>query len=72
MRGFGARLKALRESRGLTMRDLEKKTWVTRGAICQFENDQHFPSLSTLIDLCDSLELTREERCNLVFGLQSQ
>lgn len=44
----GARLKAVRESAGLSQRELAKRSGVTNSAISLIEQDAHSPSLASL------------------------
>ncbi|GIM48461.1 transcriptional regulator [Collibacillus ludicampi] len=55
---IGARLKELREKKGLSQSELADLSGVERGTISRIENNHLTPSLSTLITLCSSLEVT--------------
>ena len=47
------RLKELRESRGMTQREVAEAVHVTKGAVCQWENGTRIPGLSTALMLAD-------------------
>lgn len=55
---FGARLKAARNSKGLTQEQLAEAVGMTRASVCAYENGrQKSPSLRTLRKLADVLEV---------------
>lgn len=47
------RLKELRESRGMTQREVAEAVHVTKGAVCQWENGTRMPGLATTLMLAD-------------------
>jgi transcriptional regulator with XRE-family HTH domain len=51
----GARLRALRRERGLTIEQVAGATGLTKGFISQLERDTTTPSLSSLARICDAL-----------------
>ena len=51
----GARLRALRRERGLTIEQVASATSLTKGFISQLERDTTTPSLSSLARICDAL-----------------
>ncbi|MCD8238921.1 MAG: helix-turn-helix transcriptional regulator [Clostridiales bacterium] len=46
MTNFGFNIKKLRESKGLSLSDVEKKLGITKGLISRYENNLVDPSLS--------------------------
>lgn len=52
---FGARLKELREGRGLTQKDLADRAGVSKGAISNWEQGIREPSLVNATRLADAL-----------------
>lgn len=52
---FGARLKIIRETRGLSQSDLARKIGGDASAISHFEGGRRKPSFNTLTDLCLAL-----------------
>jgi Predicted transcriptional regulators len=57
---FSTRLKAVRESRGLSQGDLAKKTGLQPSAISHFETGARSPSFDNLKRLADALNVTTE------------
>ena len=55
---FGRRLKELRKQANLTQQELGKLVGVTKVSICCYENGTRTPTLDTLIDLADSLNIS--------------
>ncbi|MCD7855727.1 MAG: helix-turn-helix domain-containing protein [Clostridiales bacterium] len=53
MTKFGSNIKKLRESRGLSLLDVEKKLGITKGLISRYENNLVDPSLSTAIKFAE-------------------
>jgi transcriptional regulator with XRE-family HTH domain len=51
----GARIRALRRERGLTIEQLAAATGLTKGFISQLERDRTQPSLSSIARICDAL-----------------
>lgn len=55
---IGARLRATRKERGLTIAELAKATSLTPGFLSQLERDRTSVSLSSLARICDALGTT--------------
>lgn len=51
----GARVRALRRERGLTIEQLAAATGLTKGFISQLERDRTAPSLASIARICDAL-----------------
>lgn len=51
----GARIRALRRERGLTIEQVAAATGLTKGFISQLERDRSQPSLSSIARICDAL-----------------
>ena len=58
---FGARLRELRKSRGLTQQALAEKANIDDKHLCRIENGKYFPTHATLNKLLNALDLTLEE-----------
>lgn len=54
---FDKRLKETRLKRGLTQEELAKKVKLTKTSICCYENGTRTPTLDTLIDLANELNV---------------
>ena len=54
---FGKRLKELRKKAHITQQQLGDMVGVTKVSICCYENGTRTPTLDTLIDLADSLNV---------------
>lgn len=54
---FSKRLKELRKEMGLTQKELGEKIGVTKVSICCYENGTRTPTLDTLIDLANTLNV---------------
>ena len=54
---FGKRLKELRKQANLTQQELGKMVGVTKVSICCYESGTRTPTLDTLKDLADSLNV---------------
>jgi transcriptional regulator with XRE-family HTH domain len=52
---IGARVRALRRERGLTIEQIAAATGLTKGFISQLERDRTQPSLSSIARICDAL-----------------
>lgn len=50
---FGSRLKALRESQGLTQNDLSTQLHIARTTITLYENDTNQPDFKMLVQIAD-------------------
>jgi len=55
---FGPRLRAARETAGMTLQDIASATGLTKGYISQIERDLSSPSVSTLWRVCSVLGIT--------------
>ncbi|MEM8571940.1 MAG: cupin domain-containing protein [Pseudomonadota bacterium] len=58
---IGGRLKAMREAKGLTQRDLAGRAGLTNGAISLIEQNKSSPSVASLKRLLDVLPMTLSE-----------
>jgi transcriptional regulator with XRE-family HTH domain len=58
---LAARLKRLREERGLTQERLAKRSGVSHGYLARLEIGMHDPSLSTVEKLAKALKVTLAE-----------
>lgn len=58
---IGGRLKAKREERGLTQRDLAARAGLTNGAISLIEQNKSSPSVASLKRLLDAIPMTLSE-----------
>ena len=54
---FGKRLKEIRKKANITQQQLGNMVGVTKVSICCYENGTRTPTLETLIDLADSLNV---------------
>ncbi len=54
---FSKRLKELRKERELTQKQLGEKIGVTKVSVCCYENGTRTPTLDTLIDLANALNV---------------
>jgi len=54
---FDKRLKETRQNKGLTQEELAKKVGLTKTSICCYENGTRTPTLDTLIDLANELNV---------------
>lgn len=54
---FGKRLKEIRKKANITQQQLGDMVGVTKVSICCYENGTRTPTLETLIDLADSLNV---------------
>ena len=61
MKTIGERIKAFREARGLTLRQLDDLSGVPFGTIARYEKNEYFPGLMNLIALADALELSLDD-----------
>jgi len=55
---IGPRLRAARQSLGLTMDEVAQIAGLTKGFLSRIERDMTSPSVSTLVTLCDVLSIT--------------
>lgn len=59
MRNLGARLRALRSERNITLPQLAEKAEVSKGLLSKLENDEESnPSIDTLFKIAEALEIT--------------
>ena len=58
---IGGRLKSVRESRGLSQRDLAGRAGLTNGAISLIEQNKSSPSVASLKRLLDAIPMTMSE-----------
>lgn len=58
---IGSRLRAVREARGLSQRDLASRAGLTNGAISLIEQDKSSPSVASLKRLLDAIPMTLSE-----------
>lgn len=58
---IGGRLKAMREERGLTQRELAGRAGLTNGAISLIEQNKSSPSVASLKRLLDAIPMTLSE-----------
>lgn len=54
---FGQRLKALREERGLTQRELARRVKTQVAQISRYENGMYLPTAETLVELARTLHV---------------
>ncbi len=59
--GVGARLKAVRETAGLSQRELARRAGVTNGTISLIEQERHAPSLASLHRILSALPISMAE-----------
>ncbi len=58
MEDVGQKLRAAREQRGVSQRELARIVGVSNGTISQIENDQTDPSFSLIMKILEGLEIT--------------
>ncbi len=54
---FGAKLREVRERKGLKMKEVAEKAGVSESLISQIERDKVSPAIETLLDIIDALEI---------------
>ena len=54
---FGEKLRAVRERKGLTMKQVAERIAVSESLICQIERNKVSPSIETLLSIADTLEI---------------
>jgi transcriptional regulator with XRE-family HTH domain len=69
---LGARLKAVRQARGISQRELARRADVTNGAISLIEQNKSSPSVASLKKLLDSLSMSLAEFFSLEQPPQDQ
>ncbi len=57
---FGEKLKAIRKSKRLTQLDLSIKLGVSKGTVSAYEQSLSYPSLETLVKICDILDTSSD------------
>jgi len=62
---LGARIKALRKSRGLSQEQLAEKTGITPKYLSRLEVGQQNPSIETLAKLTEALDVELWELCDV-------
>lgn len=65
--GIGIRLKAARETKGLSQSDLHNKTGLSRTVLINYEAGRHKPGARELRLLCDALEVSPNQ---LIYGTE--
>ena len=58
---FKENLRAYRQARSMTQKELAKKTGLTHEWISHYENGRRLPSLQNLIKLADALNISIDE-----------
>ncbi len=58
---FGARLRELREEKGLSLREMELEGELDRHMLSKIENGKTNPTLFTIKKICESLNISFEE-----------
>lgn len=58
---IGGKLRAVREARGLSQRDLAARAGLTNGAISQIEQNKSSPSVASLKRLLDAVQMTMSD-----------
>lgn len=66
MRELGAQLRLLRDTAGLSLRDLEKLVGFSNAKISLWENGHRLPSLADLEHVLEALDVTGDERERIV------
>lgn len=57
---FDGRLKSVRRSKRLTQQDLADRLGVSKGTISAYEQGLSYPSLETLVKICDILDTSAD------------
>jgi len=57
---FGGKLRAVRERRGLTLREVAERAGVSESLVSQIERDRVSPAIDTLLSLSDALDIDAE------------
>ncbi|MGK0552624.1 helix-turn-helix domain-containing protein [Enterococcus faecalis] len=57
---FGEKLKAIRKSKRLTQLDLSKRLNVSKGTISAYEQGLSYPSIETLVKICEILDTSSD------------
>jgi transcriptional regulator with XRE-family HTH domain len=61
---LGSRLRKQRTSKGFTLRELSQRTGVSEGFLSQVENNVKAPSLETLFNICEALDINPGDLLN--------
>lgn len=61
MKGFGERLKEIRQDLAMSQKDVAEEIGVTPSAYANYEQGTREPNLETLIRLCEALNVTADE-----------
>lgn len=69
---FAYNIKTLRESRNMTLRQLECETGISKTALCYYENCKRDPSLTAAKILADYYGVTIEALINELFVEENQ
>jgi transcriptional regulator with XRE-family HTH domain len=54
---FGAKLRGVREKRGMTMKQVAEATGISESMVSQIERDKVSPALDTMLRMADALEI---------------
>lgn len=57
---FGDKLKSIRKSRHLTQLELSKRLEVSKGTISAYEQGLSYPSIETLVKICNILDTSSD------------
>jgi len=57
---FGEKLKAVRKSKRLTQLELSKRLGVSKGTVSAYEQGLSYPSIETLVNICDILNISAD------------
>lgn len=60
MAKFGELLSELRQSRGMTQKELAKVLYVSDGTISNYENGVHYPDVEKLMDIANFFNVTTD------------
>ena len=64
---IGKRIQKIRKEKGLTAEKLAEASGITTNYMREIENDRRTPSVSTLVDVANALEITANELlCDLI------
>jgi transcriptional regulator with XRE-family HTH domain len=54
---LGESIKSFRKQKGLSQKELAEKSGISANAMCSIENDNAFPSKSTIKSICNALSI---------------
>ncbi|MBZ5985084.1 helix-turn-helix transcriptional regulator [Leuconostoc gelidum subsp. gasicomitatum] len=57
---FGEKLKSIRKSKRLTQLELSERLQVSKGTVSAYEQGLSYPSIETLVKICDTLEISSD------------